>query len=286
MVDTMAKNVDVESPELKKAVIKMLTAYNVPLRTEMSVLQTDEELAMLTKREYTMVLRHTGVRSLLVLFKKDDVFYAVNFAKHDHNTRTKVSLHATDCRFEEALYQGTVMEGIFYMDGDVRTLILDELYVYRGDHQTGTKFRRLLDLTEILKRDVIMNDKYRLVMAQHYPLNRPLMSAYTKIRSDPMITEVMFYPVRPGGTIYHYTVVETDLQDSIIKRARCLMRSTGKVDVYGLYTRAQVSMGMAMIPDIKTSHMCAKWIKISQEVAVICEWDGIHHRWVPIALDD
>jgi hypothetical protein len=108
-----------------------------------------------------------------------------------------------------------------------------------------------------------------------------------KIRTDPRIQEIVFYPKIYGRKIFTYTIIEPDLEDHIISICNFYLQKTANTDVYNLLSiDSEEQVDIAYIPDILTSKKCQSWFKLmrTKKILVKCQLDVHTNKWVPFEI--
>src|SRR5690625_865792 len=124
-MDKITKNFNLNTKSVHNKIIKYLhdhveTDMTKPFRN----LNSEHDLEKIRKQEYVVVPRFLGVRSWIIIMRDEDNSnncYAVNFPKQNKRSN-EIKIHPIDCAMDGDLYNGTIMEGIYYRSDNVRYL--------------------------------------------------------------------------------------------------------------------------------------------------------------------
>ncbi|AVL94909.1 hypothetical protein ma523 [Moumouvirus australiensis] len=284
------KNADLNKRETKNLVLKYLYTSQVDLNLRHEYIKTNDDMNNIRDNDYIICPKFIGTRSWILFFKSESgVYYAVNFPKHSQKKKESIKIFPIELNVSKEYYRGTIMEGIYFNVDDRRFLIVDEVYMLSGqDQMLKPKCDRLEMLTQNFKKNVVANHKFNMYVSQFYRTDKNnLKELYDNIKNDMKIQEIIFYPNTYGRKIYTYTILEMDLHDDIIKYSTMLLEKTSNSDVYNLYTIGSSSkIGIAYIPDIKTSKMCKQWFKDmkTDKLMVKCKLNMEKNKWIPVEI--
>lgn len=242
--------------------------------------------------DYIAYPRHIGTRSWVLFISHDNNYYAVSFPQHNIRKRDNINIYPVDIQASKQLYAGvgTIMEGIYYNENNHKRLIIDNIYYLGGKSQiTKTKMDRLNYLRKLIRTKFSFNRNYSLYISRYYTLDRNgLYDLYNTVKSSEYIQEIIFCPSNFDGVSYRYTVLNTDMQDDVVKYCTLNMAKTKSPDVYKLSSLSNGSeVGIAYIPDTKTSKMCKSWYnKRTKTQTVKCVMDINMDKWIPLELVD
>lgn len=283
------KNAKLNTREVKNLILKYLHSSGINLNTKFEMISSEKDLNNIRDNEYIICPRITGTRSWIILFHVDENYYAVSFPKHSQHKREDIRIFPIDITMGPEFYRGTIMEGIFFRMDEKRLLIIDEVYVLAGENQLlKPKDDRLNYLSEYFKRNININQNFLMYVSQYYTLTKSsLKELYEKIKADPKIQDIIFYPKLYSQKIYSYTIIDIDLIDNIIKLAQFIMEKTANPDVYNLYAlTTKNKIDIAYIPDMATSKKCKQWFKDNKAIRLIvkCQLDNDKKKWIPIEM--
>lgn len=283
------KNEALNSWEIKNKILKYLYSSHINLSLKHEIISSPKHLDNIRDNDYIICPRFNGIRSWIIFFHINNNYYAVNFPKHSQRKRDDLHIYPIDVSVHEDFYLGTIMEGIFFRMDEKKYLVIDEVYMLSGINQLlKSKDDRLNNLLQYIKKNTNINPNYQLYVSQYYNIDdKSLMDLYEKIKSDPKIQEIIFYPKMYGRKIYTYTIIDSDLVDNVIKLSKFYMQKTNSSDVYILYSiKNGNKVDIAYIPDISTSKKCKQWYKDfkTNKLLVKCQMDMNKKKWIPIEI--
>lgn len=283
------KNYKLGSQDTKNKILKYLYSSTINLNLKYENIANNKDLDNIKYNDYVICPRFSGTRSWIIFFNVDNDYYAVNFPKHSQKKKEDLFIHPIDMSVSKEFYRGTIMEGIFFRMEDERYLVIDEVYKLAGEDQLlKPKEDRLNHLTHYIKTSTNANPNFHMYVSQYFNINKKsLKDLYEKIKADPKIQEILFYPKLYGGKIYNYTIIDSDLIDNVVKLATFYLQKTGSPDVYNLLSiGSKTKIDTAHIPDMETSKKCKQWFKFNKtkELTVKCQMDLDKKKWVPLEI--
>lgn len=298
--DIRIKNHNLNNPEVKMCILKYLRS-KINSNTKFYPITKQSDLTVIRDDSYIVCPRLNGTRIWIIFFHVGANYYAVYFPKKNQfigsNSNPNlysdinpehIGIFAINIDAHPDIYKGTVMEGIDYKYNDECYLIVDEIYYLEGQNQLlKPKDDRLNKLLVIQNQDKFtMKNKFRLCVSNFYYKNKSdITILYDKIRSNPDIQEIIFYPMIYGRPIYTYTILDSDLKDDVINVSNFKMHRPENADVYKLFDlNTGKKIGIAYIPDIETSKKCKEWFKKKsiKKLIVKCKLDCEKDKWIPL----
>ncbi len=281
------KNLDLASDCIKRKVQTYIYSRIGKLARTEPILNT-ADLDNIRNNEYIICPEFVGTRSWISFFRSAENYYAVTFPKEKVRTKNPI-IYPINVSVCSDFYRGTIMEGIYYRIQGERYWIIDEVYILTGQNELlKAKDDRLDHLFLYFKDNVINNNNNHLYVSQYYRLDKnSLQDLYQRIKENKSISELIFYPKIFGRKIYSYLIQDTDFIEHVVKISQFYMQVTANSDVY--YLLAETSgerIGIAYIPDMRTSKMCQQWFKNTQrkKLLVKCQMDISKQKWVPVEI--
>lgn len=284
------KNANLNQTDTKELILQYLYK-NTNQKIRFNHITRMDTVDEIRDTDYIICPRYSGVRSWIVIFRNGNNYYFVDFPKHSQFKRDDLVIHPVNTSVISDMYNGTIMEGIFFIRDDKKNLVIDEVYSLCGQSQANKpKHVRLDDLSHFLCNNLNASPDISISVTKYFRINSDsLRDLFELIKSDEDIREIIFYPNRSGKKIYNYTIVETDRKDHYIEYSIFKMTKTRNTDVYRLYdVNTGEKIGIAHVPDIGTSKTCKKWFADNkvEDLVVRCQLDQYHDRWVPIEMID
>lgn len=293
------KNNGLNTEKVKSKILNFIFSNGINLDTDYSIIANDEDLDNIRDNDYIICPRVTGTRSWVIFFHDGDYYYAISLPKHfligrGKNRKKnihldKVIIYPIDISASKEMYRGTIMEGIYFRMDNRCFLIIDEVYLLAGQNQIiKQKTDRLNYLSNYIKHATNISQKYSMYVCQYFEINeKSLKDLYEKIKADPKIREIIFYPKNYGRKIYSYTILDTDLVEYIIRISQFYLQKTINPDVYNILSiDDRKKIDIAYIPNINTSKKCKQWFKEkrSEILLVKFQMDMDTKKWVPIDI--
>lgn len=281
------KNYNLDSKEIKDKIFNYL--YSSGIKTEVKYELIDQKkLDDIKNNGYIICPKFSGVPTWILIFHINNNYYAVNFPKHNKKKREDIKIHPINVGISKDLYRGTIMEGIFYQIDQNKFIVINEVYKLSGEDQLlSPKNDRLNNLMNKIKISINQTPNYQINVNSYYEIDKnSIEQLYNKIKEDEKIQELIFFPKNYGKKIYHYTILESDLIDNVIKISEFYLHKTNKPDVYDLLTKNNEKFDIAYIPSIDISLQCQEWFKLSKShtLLVKCQFDNNKNKWFPIDL--
>lgn len=289
------KNVNINDPNTKNMILKYLYSKNLKNIQKFSGIQKIVDMDNIRDGDYIVCPRFDGARSWIIFFKSQGAaheipnYYAVSFPKHSQYKKINLKIHTVDISVSRELYNGTIMEGIFYKVANEKFLIIDEVYTLCGQNQLlKSKTDRLNNLSKFLTDNTMQTQNFHMYVCQYFLLTETNLSElYDKIKSDNRIRDLIFYPQIYGRKIYQYTIIDIDINDDIVKIGTFKLQKTSSPDVYNIISfKTNNKIDIAYLPDMATSKKCKQWFKDEKanEITVKCRMNMEYKKWVPFEL--
>ena len=280
------KNIDLDKTEIRNQITKYV--YSVVEKDPIvkNVLKWND-IDFIKKKDYCICPKYAGTPTWIVFVNIDNVYYAVNFPKlsrkHQSATLFPIQLEARG-----SLYQGTVMEGVYFNNEGTNFLVVHEIYQLSGENQLlKTKSSRLKYAASLLKTHISTNENFVMYVSQCFEINKQGLSRlYSRLKDDRQIQEILFCPEIYGNTIYSYTVLEGDLMDKVIISDMFEIHKTAQPDVYYLHKPSGPKVGLAYLPTLADSKKCRQWFKShnKKKLNVRCIKHNETGKWIPVNL--
>ena len=283
------KNIRLYDPKIQDRIFKYLKS-KVTYKPKMLNLTKKSEFDEIKDNDYILCPEYEGVRSWIMFFRMEDCYYAVNFPKYNEGSGKKSAIYPADVMVHKDLYNGTIMEGVYYKSNDGnRYLVIDEIYMYCGQDQLlRSKQDRLEILSKCIKK-FEQNFKFHIYPSLYYKIDKSqLSSLFSNICADEFIRNVIFYPSMIGRNIYRYTIIETDRKEDVVDVSSFIMQKTPNPDVYDLYksSDSKKKLGIAYISDTAASKKWRAEFKESgkDKLTVKCNYVASKKKWQPIEV--
>lgn len=283
---TYHKNLDLDAASTREFLMAFVNSHIAP--SKMIPVTNREDINSIREGDYVVMPGYSGIRSWIILHKKKTRNITNYYACTTNRTRAGGQLFSIEADFSEDMYNGTIMEGIFFTVENEKFLVVDDIYLLAGVTQLlRPKQYRLQQLSEHFVQTLRQNQSYHIYVNNCYEITHHDLTMITeKIKSVSNISEIIFAPQSFGKMIYTYTLQDNDVIDDIVKYATFLLRKSTIPDVYKIYTSNETRVGIAYIPDKDTSQMCRNWFKNQEELYIKCRFHHDRQKWIPIALSE
>lgn len=284
------KNIGLDTESTRNTIFKYLGKSNLGQSHTYEVINSVKDLDTIREGEYIMCPRFNGTRSWVIFFydNNTDIHYAVNFPKHNIRKRDEITIHPTNVTAATSIYQGTIMEGIYYQEEGVKYIIIDDIYMYAGNDQTLKSRSDRLKLLSNGSKITSTGGSMYIYACNTYRINKDsIMSLYDLIKTDRRIQEITFFPDNFGKKIFTYAITSADLIERVIHIETFLMQKTSRTDVYEMVIpKTTEKIGIAYIPDIETSKMCKSWFQIHKKKSILVKFqkNSVNDKWTPIEV--
>uniref|UniRef100_A0A6C0LRR9 mRNA capping enzyme adenylation domain-containing protein n=1 Tax=viral metagenome TaxID=1070528 RepID=A0A6C0LRR9_9ZZZZ len=278
------KNCNLQSNDTKNRILKYLH-QNIDSDTKHCDIISTNDLDYIRDNDYIICPQFCGIRSWIIFFKSNNIYYAINMPKYREN-----NIYPINIIVPADIYSGTIMEGIIFIIDNTYHFVIDEVYKLSGENQLLKPKKDRLDQLSKCLQYFKRNSICCFYVSQYFDIEKQnLLDLHSKIKSDVKIQELIFYPQIFGFKIYKYTILNNDLKDDIITVSIFNMKKTNLSDVYDLFSiMDNEKIGIALIPDVTTSKMCKQWFNDYKlrELFVKCQFDSMKSKWKPIDLVD
>lgn len=285
------KNQFLELPEIKKKIFKYLYTNIDIKKVNQTCISNETDLGYIKNNDYIICPKLKGTRIWIIFTIIDEICYAVNFKKYNKKI-SDIYIHPINILIHKSLYLGTIMEGVIIKNGSNIMIVVDEIYILSGvDQLLKSKCERLKHISNIFQENIKNISNFFIHVTLFYKINeKSLEELYIKIKSDPDICGINFYPNIYGKKNYYYLISPDDLIDDIVTVGNFFIQKTKNPDVYPLFIPGNDNkIGIAYIPNEKTSKMCRQWFKNTKETKILikCHMHNTNSKkWIPIEIID
>lgn len=279
------KNFDINEKETKMRLVKFLNSKGLSFGHTETPIKTKNDCDMIKHGNYVVCPGIIGTRCWVIFYydSETSVYYSVSFIKRATDINDLI-IHPVDVSAKKSVYQGTIMEGIYFKTGRIKNLLIDELCFARNEnHLFKSKKDRLNIISSIVKNDISVAPNYRLVVPLYFDINPESLSClYNKIKCDKMIKELIFYPEVHSNKIFTYVIKEKDFHDFDLNLVPFNMKKTTLLDVYEIYNMNGAKIDIAHIPDMTLSKTCREWFKNSKKDTLEVLFKNEKNQWIPV----
>ena len=283
------KNQDLSSPTVITSLLQSLRSA-IPDDYPTPTLVTAEALTRMGRRRYVVTPGQSGCQVWLMTVILSGVHYAVAIPCADLQGRRGPRVWPLDIQFTARAYQGTLLRGVSYREGQTRHYVVEDIYqCYGRSTLRQSRSRRMEELRTFINQAIRMTETMRLHRALLYETRdlQSMTSLVRRVREDGLVRlqSLVFSPESWGGPVYIYYPTPADLGGQGDQYTVCLMRASGQPDVYLLTGLGGEEMGVASVPDLQTSRSCREMLAGETQVRVRCRLDTRTDKWIPISVE-
>lgn len=289
MTQPHIKNYQINSPQIKNQIFRYLHS-NVTNPPDHDLILKESDLDIIKNSDYIICPKFNGIRSWIICMRIENVYYSIIFPRYNRKP-SNIVIKPLEIPMSKMFYHGTILEGIHYLMDDVNNILIDEVYMIGGEDQTiKSKEDRLNYLSGCLMKGLMRNSFYNIFVSQFFQVDKnSIKELYQKIKSDTTIQGIIFYPkIYKQLKIFTYTILDSDLENDIIKISSFKMIKTPKPDVYDLLSMesSNEKVDIALVPDMESSKKYKSWFNDSgkKKLQVRCRWHEEKKKWIPIEV--
>lgn len=192
------------------------------------ILETYEDLHILSTQKYLISGEYSGSSSLLVFTRNKDRYYSFLVERKTLSYRSSqinmdsIVIKPIEIRLEESIYDGTIFDGI-YVHGEDPTFIINDMYCFRGNDMSHDKINyKIINIKQyldsFLKHDQNLKT-IKLSINKLYPLEniKTLVNNVIPNTKDFQVKGLSFYPEISGTKlIYLFTPKQENIRQAIV----------------------------------------------------------------------
>lgn len=281
------KNKDLHEPAVMEMILSYLHEMQIPVDREVISIQSYEDLDHIKNADYVVLPVFEGTPIWFCIFTKADAYYAVTFPRFLKRNVYNVKIYPINMKFSKSIYAGTIMEGTVFQNGGSSYLVITDAHYLAGQRLTTMSREGRLNRIKLALQDhsTITDEKYNLSISICYHLDKfSLDTLFSYIRNATNVTRLHFCPNNAGSKVYEYVLMDEDRYWNIVRKGIFDLQKIGS-DVYHLcHVDSNERVGIAYIPDIHVSKMCAAWFKGRNKVRAVCIQDNVTQKYVPSEL--
>lgn len=217
--------------------------------------------------------------------------------------------------YHPSLSNGTLFYGVLFQYENINFFAIEDIIIYKGKNIAFNNFTNKLSLFEnILKKDIQQQPTNN---PEDIILGLPIITSIDKINIDIIsklpykIKYIQFRNYKKQNGNQRFQLPYVDYLDFSIKEKSkiFLVKPDIKTDIYHLYNENNIYVGVACIPDYKTSVFMNSlfrnikensnldfleesddeeeedFVYLDREYKMVCKYNKQFKKWVPISLD-
>ena len=275
---------------LKKKIINYLDSNVDKFKLTENLILQEDDLLTVKNNSYVAIPNIVGEDYIFVSVKLQDIFYVIliekktlkNMQNINYNDLNMISIRI---RLASDVYKGTIFDGRIINLGGCSGFIINKIYkLYGKDTQDNTIYETYKDIEKFIEESYIIDSNMNSILFKLnriYKLNEldklineKIPNSKFKFSSIDFIAEDLSKTYR-----YYYTNQDFELKEAV------MFGKLISTDVIELFTKDENNkikrIGIAHIPDIKTSRMCNEHISNSDLSILKCKLDYRFKKWVP-----
>jgi hypothetical protein len=274
----------------KKKIIDYLQNNVDVFRLDNNLILNEEDLLKIKNEEYVVIPNIVGEDFIFIAIKINESYFVVLIEKKTLNDFKNINYNNLNIiyiqiRLKIETYKGTIFDGRIVNLGGCCAFIINKIYILNGDNLVNKKIDEVYKLAEnFISESYVIDPNMNTILFKLnkiYKLNEINMLVNEKIpNSKYEFSSIDFIDCFCNKTFrYYYTN-----QDYDIKTATMYGKLIN-VDVIELFSKDENDkikrIGIAHIPDIKTSQICNQYISTSKLTPIKCKLNYRFKKWVP-----
>jgi hypothetical protein len=251
---------------------------------------TEEELELIKNNKYPIYLEFNSYRVIIFLTKYQSRNYCIMI---DQNIPNKLKMLITKLRFNYDLYEkDTIFEGEIVLNKNKNwDILLYDLKVYKGEViqlQLDDKIKKLNDIiNNEFQDDTYMNIANLKVKNYYYFKDLGKLILKKIDESKYLVTGLSFlgdenyYLLNFQNKVFtedeNQNVVSKELKNKIFE-----IRNTTMPDIYELYDKNKIKVGIACVSTLDTSELCMELLENNSTANVECKYNNKFKKWEPL----
>lgn len=250
--------------KIKKLIINDLLKDVNKINFEEKIVNSNDIIKKIKENNYKVIDIVQGNNYILLLKEINNIYYTVLIKKNfnlDNINYNQLEIISVDIKFPKEYFKGSILEGRIEIN-----------------NETEFKFFNIIKLKGNLI-DYELKEKYLVIKDNFNNLNNKYFTFeiynYYDIQDIKNSKGIIFLP----NTLDIKYIIYFD--NSIQKEYAKLYLKKINTDVFNLFSKEKKKIGIAHIPNIKTSHY---FNKINDEVVVNCWYNFKFNKWVPFEI--
>jgi len=275
---------------LKKQIIKYLESNIDSFKLCDNIIIEEENLLTIKNDSYVVIPNIVGDDYIFIAVKLQDIFYVIliekktlqNMKNINYNELNMISIRI---RLSIDVYKGTIFDGRIVNLGGCSAFIINKIYKINGDDMIDNTIYETYKLAEnFIDESYIIDSNMNSILFKLnkiYELNELDKLVNEKIPNSKFkFSSIDFIASDVSKTFRHYYTN----QDYETKQAVMFGKliNTDVIELFSTDENNKIKrVGIAHIPDIKTSIICNNHISESELSLLKCKLDYRFKKWVP-----
>jgi predicted HicB family RNase H-like nuclease len=275
---------------IKKKIIDYLQDNIDVFRFNDNLILNEDDLLTIKNQDYIIVPNIVGEDYIFVGIKLKENYFVVliekktlsDFKNINYNNLNIISIQI---RLKVDTYKGTIFDGRVVNLGGCCAFIINKVHMLNGDNLNGKNIYEIYKLTEdFISESYVIDPNMNTILFKLnriYELNEMETLINEKIPNSKFkFSSLDFISNDCCKTFrYYYTNQDYDVKSAV------MFGKLINVDVVELFSKDDNDkikrIGIAHIPDIKTSQICNQYISGSELTPIKCKLNYRFKKWVP-----
>ena len=275
---------------LKKQIINYLESNVDIFKLCDNIIIEEENLLTIKNESYVAIPNIVGEDYIFIAVKLQDIFYVIliekktlqNMKNINYNELNMISIRI---RLSIDVYKGTIFDGRIVNLGGCSAFIINKIYKINGDDMSHNTIHETYKLAEnFIDESYIIDSNMNSILFKLnkiYELNDFDKLVNEKIPNSKFkFSSIDFIASDISKTFrYYYTNQDHDIKQAVMFGK---LISTDVIELFSTDENNKIKrVGIAHIPDIKTSIICNNHISESELSLLKCKLDYRFKKWVP-----
>lgn len=274
----------------KKKIIDYLQNNVDVFRLENNLILNEDDLLKIKNEEYVIIPNIVGEDYIFIAIKINESYFVVLIEKKTLNDFKNINYNNLNIiyiqiRLKIDTYKGTIFDGRIVNLGGCCAFIINKIYMLNGNNLINKKIDEVYKLAEdFISESYVIDPNMNTILFKLnkiYELSEINMLVNEKIPNSKFeFSSIDFIDCFGNKTFrYYYTNQDYD------NKTATMYGKLINVDVVELFSRDENDkikrIGIAHIPDIKTSQICNQYVSASKLTPIKCKLNYRFKKWVP-----
>ena len=275
---------------IKKKIIDYLQ-NNVDLfRLENNLILNEDDLLKIKNEEYVIIPNIVGEDFIFISIKINESYFVVLIEKKTLNDFKNINYNNLNIiniqiRLKIDTYNGTIFDGRIVNLGGCCAFIINKIYMLNGNNLINKKIDEIYKLAEdFISESYVIDPNMNTILFKLnkiYELSEINMLVNEKIPNSKFEFSSLDFIDSKCNKTFRYYYTNQDYENKTATMYGKLIN----VDVVELFSKDENDkikrIGIAHIPDIKTSQICNQYLSTSKLTSIKCKLNYRFKKWVP-----
>lgn len=276
----------------KKKIIDYLFKNVNENKLKNNLITSENDLINIKNLNYNILPNIVGENYIFIAIKIKEIFYSVLINKNsldDNINYNKLDIISIKIRLKHEVYKGSILDGRIVNLGGCNVFIINRVFKLNGNlleqYTLNESFNFLKDF---INKSFIIDTNMTAIL---FKLNKIYKINEINILKNKLSTSKFNFSsidfIHPNNkNIYTYYFSKQDITNNEV----IIYGKLINVDVIELFTNSKninkiKRIGIAHIPDIKTSRLCNQHISNNKLNILKCKLDFRFKKWIPLEIN-